>query len=704
MFGMSALAHQVNMNNFLSLLVGASLVAANSSPSHHDLTSFSQPSTDFSNGVSSFALPAEDGRMAAFDSYTLAYLNYSYTNGDNSLVEDGELIGKYGEGRILNRTGLLVHITKSDNENDHTGCTKDWNGTLGSPLPPREVPWIALIKRGNCNFEEKVRHAYNHGAGAVIIYNDKDDPRLDKMKINDKERNITAVFTTKAKGHELIDIMERMGYKVTMAIIEGNRHFKSLANINRTSVLFVSISFIVLMIISLVWLVFYYVQRFRYLQTKDKQSRRLCNVAKRIIAKIPTKSIKSDDKEIDNDCCAICIEPYKVTDVIRVLPCKHEFHKACIDPWLLEHRTCPMCKMDILKHYGFVFTGSQESILQLDLDMEEGDLIDDHSSTDGGGYQRRHSVSPLPQIRASSENRMSRSSSESDSENDRHRQHHHHHHHMTTSNSHHVHHHHHHHSRGQSLGGGQDSSSRGDCVEYCTTNEHQSVNLQESATAAEAGQNENDICVGCLAAALNKKQRNLDGTCSQDDADSDTFSSEHGQHGSSSLPATLKKYKGNHSTGSCRGMTNPPDHYHQHPSTAQQSQTSSSKQQQQLPFNFYKTDGGQIRKVRTPLKNLLSRSMSAPCDDGSLTNINLGTEQHEPCSDPPLLASSEGVPASSGGRRCSLSRTSSCDSSDPRRNLREEEYDEGSDETEPHSDNDLIAKGTGVEGEGGKKK
>lgn len=80
MFGMSALAHQVNMNNFLSLLVGASLVAANSSPSHHDLTSFSQPSQDFSNGVSSFALPAEDSRMAAFDSYTLAFLNYSYTN------------------------------------------------------------------------------------------------------------------------------------------------------------------------------------------------------------------------------------------------------------------------------------------------------------------------------------------------------------------------------------------------------------------------------------------------------------------------------------------------------------------------------------------------------------------------------------------------------------------------------------------------
>lgn len=31
----------------------------------------------------------------------------------------------------------------------------------------------------------------------------------------------------------------------------------------------------------------------------------------------------------------------------------------CIDPWLLEHRTCPMCKLDILKHYGFVVSANQ---------------------------------------------------------------------------------------------------------------------------------------------------------------------------------------------------------------------------------------------------------------------------------------------------------------------------------------------------------
>ncbi|XP_017490515.1 PREDICTED: protein goliath-like [Rhagoletis zephyria] len=123
------------------------------------------------------------------------------------------------------------------------------------------------------------------------------------------------------------------------------------------------------MVISLVWLLFYYIQRFRYLQTKDQQSRQLCSVTKKAIMKIPTKTGKSsDEKDLDSDCCAICIEAYKPSDCIRVLPCKHEFHKNCIDPWLIEHRTCPMCKLDVLKFYGFVFLGSEESILEYEPD------------------------------------------------------------------------------------------------------------------------------------------------------------------------------------------------------------------------------------------------------------------------------------------------------------------------------------------------
>lgn len=133
--------------------------------------------------------------------------------------------------------------------------------------------------------------------------------------------------------------------------------------------MFVSISFIVLMMISLAWLVFYYIQRFRYLHAKDRLSRELTSAAQKALSKIPTRTIKNSDKEVaEAECCAVCIEPYKASDVVRLLPCRHEFHKVCVDPWLLEHRTCPMCKMDILKHYGYVFTGSQESVVNMDLD------------------------------------------------------------------------------------------------------------------------------------------------------------------------------------------------------------------------------------------------------------------------------------------------------------------------------------------------
>lgn len=38
------------------------------------------------------------------------------------------------------------------------------------------------------------------------------------------------------------------------------------------------------------------------------------------------------------------------------VPHRHEYHKNCIDQWLLEQRTCPICKLDILQAYGLQVT------------------------------------------------------------------------------------------------------------------------------------------------------------------------------------------------------------------------------------------------------------------------------------------------------------------------------------------------------------
>lgn len=46
--------------------------------------------------------------------------------------------------------------------------------------------------------------------------------------------------------------------------------------------------------------------------------------------------------------CAVCLEQFHKKQCLRVLPCLHEFHRDCVDPWLLLQQTCPLCKRSIL--------------------------------------------------------------------------------------------------------------------------------------------------------------------------------------------------------------------------------------------------------------------------------------------------------------------------------------------------------------------
>ncbi|XP_024633397.2 E3 ubiquitin-protein ligase SDIR1 [Medicago truncatula] len=42
--------------------------------------------------------------------------------------------------------------------------------------------------------------------------------------------------------------------------------------------------------------------------------------------------------------CSVCLEQVNVGDVLRSLPFLHQFHASCIDPWLRQQGTCPVCK------------------------------------------------------------------------------------------------------------------------------------------------------------------------------------------------------------------------------------------------------------------------------------------------------------------------------------------------------------------------
>merc|ERR1712039_414516 len=49
-----------------------------------------------------------------------------------------------------------------------------------------------------------------------------------------------------------------------------------------------------------------------------------------------------------NDRCAVCFEDFCSGEELRVLPCFHRYHQACIDRWLCQNRACPVCKHSIV--------------------------------------------------------------------------------------------------------------------------------------------------------------------------------------------------------------------------------------------------------------------------------------------------------------------------------------------------------------------
>uniref|UniRef100_A0A9L0R388 E3 ubiquitin-protein ligase RNF130 n=1 Tax=Equus caballus TaxID=9796 RepID=A0A9L0R388_HORSE len=283
---------------------------------------------------------------------------------------------------------------------DHLGCDPQTRFFV----PPNIKQWIALLQRGNCTFKEKISRAALHNAVAVVIYNNKSKEEPVTMT-HPGTGDIIAVMITELRGKDILSYLEK-NISVQMTIAVGTR--MPPKNFSRGSLVFVSISFIVLMIISSAWLIFYFIQKIRYTNARDRNQRRLGDAAKKAISKLTTRTVKKGDKETDPDFdhCAVCIESYKQNDVVRILPCKHVFHKSCVDPWLSEHCTCPMCKLNILKALGIV--PNLPCTDNVAFDMERltrtqavnrrsalGDLTSDNSL--GLEPLRTSGISPLPQ-------------------------------------------------------------------------------------------------------------------------------------------------------------------------------------------------------------------------------------------------------------------------------------------------------------------
>jgi len=189
--------------------------------------------------------------------------------------------------------------------------------------------WFALIKRGNCNFDVKVRNAQNSNYSLAIVYNINSSNILPMDGTNTSDIIIPSVFVGDETGHILKNNYEfGNGYYV---IIDNNQFpFDIDLNLLLPFAVIVAVCFFAMLGFMLVkWI-------------KDRRRAFRHRLPASILRKIPISIFAKGDPY---DTCAICLDDYMEGDKLRILPCAHAYHCKCIDPWLTRNRRfCPICK------------------------------------------------------------------------------------------------------------------------------------------------------------------------------------------------------------------------------------------------------------------------------------------------------------------------------------------------------------------------
>ncbi|XP_014052279.1 E3 ubiquitin-protein ligase RNF128 [Salmo salar] len=281
----------------------------------------------------------------AVATYYTAYLNVSFIDPANN-----ETISRLGE------SGLTVY------GQDSPKVTVMGDVYLPDPIyscesdtfydvPSGSKGWIAIIQRGyGCTFSQKINVAASKGAVAAVIFNGLGTDNTVIQMSHPGTGDMVAIMISHRRGMEIVELI-RQGISVSMTIEVGKQHGPWMSHY---SVFFVSISFFMITAVTVSYFIFYSARRLNAVRLQNLQQKQLKAEAKKAIGQLQVRTVKRGDKETgpDADTCAVCIDAYKTGDVLTILTCNHFFHKTCIEPWLMEHRTCPMCKCDILKALG----------------------------------------------------------------------------------------------------------------------------------------------------------------------------------------------------------------------------------------------------------------------------------------------------------------------------------------------------------------
>lgn len=205
-------------------------------------------------------------------------------------------------------------------------------------IPPDSETWIAFVVRGNCTFKDKIKVAARKGASGVIIY-DNLSPGRDILALSRKDAgDIIAFMMSSLKGKQILRLTEK-GIRVTAVIEVGPvQCFWKI--------------YLCAYCLILTFVAYFLLCCSPGLMVARHEERKVCRAKtefRKALHSLEVRKLKKGEIDLAEEICVVCLETYKQRELVRILTCRHVFHKRCIDRWLLKRGTCPICSCDILQ-------------------------------------------------------------------------------------------------------------------------------------------------------------------------------------------------------------------------------------------------------------------------------------------------------------------------------------------------------------------
>ncbi|XP_028976725.2 E3 ubiquitin-protein ligase RNF43 [Esox lucius] len=242
------------------------------------------------------------------------------------------------EGKLMQSHPLSLCNTSEDERPE-----SDFITIVKLESPERKVPQCLPLL-------DKARLALERGAQAVIFDVTDDDTAVFQLRQSDSlQRPVVLVLAENAE--QLMGLVNRN--EEAIIHIDIKREDPKLPHYD------VGILLTIVLAILAIILIFAFRYRCKANRTWDSVHQQTMRAISRLETRTYTSQgcggshrhrggWGSNSSSNSNPTCAICLEEFLDGQELRIISCGHEFHKECVDPWLLQHRTCPLCMRNIM--------------------------------------------------------------------------------------------------------------------------------------------------------------------------------------------------------------------------------------------------------------------------------------------------------------------------------------------------------------------